>query len=191
MTILIKNGLIVDGTKKLPYKGNILIENQKIISIGNFNLLNKVDKEINAEGLVVSPGFIDTHSHSDLKILEIPYNEVKARQGITTEVLGQDGISMAPLPMEYITPWKKNLAGLDGTSETIDWNYKTTDGYLKLMEKQGVGLNYAYLVPHGNIRMEAMGLEGVPASKNQIEVMCEITRREMEAGAYGLSTGLI
>ncbi|MGL5614151.1 N-acyl-D-amino-acid deacylase family protein, partial [Cetobacterium sp.] len=78
-----------------------------------------------------------------------------------------------------------------GESDEINWEYETTDNYLKMMEENGVGLNEAYLVPHGNIRMEAMGLEGRPATDEEIKKMCEITRREMEAGAFGLSTGLI
>ncbi len=124
-------------------------------------------------------------------ILVNPYNEIKIRQGITTEVLGQDGISMAPLPKKYVSSWRKNIAGLDGESDEINWEYETTDNYLKMMEENGVGLNEAYLVPHGNIRMEAMGLEGRPATDEEIKKMCEITRREMEVGAFGLSTGLI
>lgn len=191
MKILIKNGLIVDGNNTTPYKGELLIDGEKISQIAEKIDSNDIDRVIDAKGLVVAPGFIDTHSHSDLKILETPYNEVKARQGITTEVLGQDGIAMAPLPLEFISSWKKNLAGLDGTSETVDWTYETTEGYLNQMEKATTGLNYAYLVPHGNIRMEAMGLEGRAATDEEIEKMCKITRREMEAGAFGLSTGLI
>lgn len=191
MKTLIKNGLIVDGSGDQPYIGDILIEKEKIVAIEKSIDCKDIDRIIDAKDLVVAPGFIDTHSHSDLVILESPYNEVKARQGITTEILGQDGISMAPLPKEFISSWKKNLAGLDGTSESINWTYETTDGYLKQMEKSKVGLNYAYLVPHGNIRMEAMGLEGRAATEEEIKKMCEITRREMEAGAFGLSTGLI
>lgn len=191
MKTLIKNGLIVDGSGRCPFKGDLLIAGETISAVGENIEVDEVDRIIDAKGLVVAPGFIDTHSHSDLKILETPYNEVKARQGITTEVLGQDGIAMAPLPVEFISSWKKNLAGLDGTSDTIDWTYKTTSGYLTQMESGGTGLNYAYLVPHGNIRMEAMGLEGRKATDEEIERMCEITRREMEAGAFGLSTGLI
>ncbi|MGL5765589.1 MAG: amidohydrolase family protein, partial [Sarcina sp.] len=191
MKTLIKNGLIVDGSGDQPYIGDILIEKEKIVAIEKSIDCKDIDRIIDAKDLVVAPGFIDTHSHSDLVILESPYNEVKARQGITTEILGQDGISMAPLPKEFISSWKKNLAGLDGTSESINWTYETTDGYLKQMEKSKVSLNYAYLVPHGNIRMEAMGLEGRAATEEEIKKMCEITRREMEAGAFGLSTGLI
>ena len=190
MKLLIKNGLVIDGTGKEGQVRDILVNNERIEKIAEV-INEKVDKVIDANGLVVCPGFIDTHSHSDLKILENPFNEIKIRQGITTEMLGQDGISMAPLPKEYISPWRKNLAGLDGESDSIDWTYETTDNYLKMMEKGGVGLNEAYLVPHGNVRMEVLGLGNVEASKEDIKKMCEVTRREMEAGAYGLSTGLI
>ncbi|MFR8600070.1 MAG: N-acyl-D-amino-acid deacylase family protein, partial [Clostridioides difficile] len=182
--------LIVDGNKTPAYEGDILIENEKILKISQ-DLNEEADKVIDAKGRVICPGFIDTHSHSDLVILVNPYNEVKIRQGITTEVLGQDGISMAPLPQEHISSWRKNLAGLDGESDEIDWKYETTENYLKMMDYNGVGLNETYLVPHGNVRMEAMGLEDRPATKEEIQKMCEITERELKAGAIGLSTGLI
>lgn len=190
MKILLKNGIVIDGTGEKPFRADLLIEDDKILKVQeNINIENV--KIIDVDGKVVCPGFIDTHSHSDLMILVNPYNETKIRQGITTEVLGQDGISMAPLPKEYISPWRKNLAGLDGDTDEIDWTYETTDNYLKMMEHKGIGLNQSYLVPHGNVRMEAMGLEGREATDEEIQKMCEITRREMEAGAYGLSTGLI
>ncbi|MDN9293003.1 D-aminoacylase, partial [Clostridioides difficile] len=91
----------------------------------------------------------------------------------------------------HISSWRKNLAGLDGESDEIDWKYETTENYLKMMDYNGVGLNETYLVPHGNVRMEAMGLEDRPATKEEIQKMCEITERELKAGAIGLSTGLI
>ncbi|MDU4934424.1 MAG: D-aminoacylase [Peptostreptococcaceae bacterium] len=190
MRTLIKHGLIVDGNKTKAFKGDLLIEDDRITKISS-EIDEDVDRIIDARDRVVCPGFIDTHSHSDLVILVNPYNEVKIRQGITTEVLGQDGISMAPLPKDYISPWRKNLAGLDGESDDINWEYETTDNYLSMMEDNGVGLNETYLVPHGNIRMEAMGLEDRPATKEEIQKMCEITERELKAGAIGLSTGLI
>ncbi|MDY6597003.1 amidohydrolase family protein, partial [Clostridioides difficile] len=140
MRTLIKHGLIVDGNKTPAYEGDILIENEKILKISQ-DLNEEADKVIDAKGRVICPGFIDTHSHSDLVILVNPYNEVKIRQGITTEVLGQDGISMAPLPQEHISSWRKNLAGLDGESDEIDWKYETTENYLKMMDYNGVGLN--------------------------------------------------
>lgn len=189
MKVLIKNGLIVNGSLDKPFKSDILIEDNKIKKIGE--IIEDVDKTIEARGKIVAPGFIDTHSHSDLAILVNPYNEIKIRQGITTEILGQDGVAMAPLPKKYISEWRKINSSFNGDSDEINWEYENTKGYLDMMEKNGVGLNQACLVPHGNIRLEVIGLEDKLASKEELDRMCEITRREMEGGAIGLSTGLI
>lgn len=191
MELLIKNGQVVDGTGKERYQADVLVKDERIVKIGPGLEAPEGAKVIDAAGLIVAPGFIDTHSHSDLQILVNPEILPKVMQGITTEVLGQDGISMAPLPVQYISPWRKNLAGLDGDSDDIDWEYKDTAGYLKMIEAAKPGLNECYLVPHGNIRMEAMGLENRLPNEEELEKMRQITRREMEAGAVGLSTGLI
>lgn len=188
--LLIKNGKVVDGIGTEPYYADVLVENEKISKIGKIDNIENAEI-IDAKGLCVSSGFIDTHSHSDLDILLRPKVLPKIMQGITSEVLGQDGVSMAPLPKQYISSWRKNIAGLDGDTEDINWEYENTHNYLKMIETAKPGLNVAYLVPHGNIRMEAMGLENRLPSDTEIEKMREITRREMQAGAIGLSTGLI
>ena len=190
MKKLIKSGLVVDGSGKAGFKADVLLNGAKIEKIGN--ITQTADMEvIDASGLVVAPGFIDTHTHSDLQILLKPEIVPKVMQGITTEVLGQDGISLAPLPVQYISPWRKNLAGLDGDSDDINWEFKTTEGYLKMIDEIKPGPNECYLVPHGNIRMEAMGLDNRQPTPEEMEKIRSITRREMEAGAVGLSTGLI
>ena len=188
-TMLIKNGRVIDGTGAASINADVLVKDGKIAAIGT--ITEPADQVIDAAGLAVAPGFIDTHSHSDLDVLLRPQVLPKVMQGITTELLGQDGVSMAPLPTQYISPWRKNLAGLDGDTDEIDWTYETTDNYLKMIEKAHPGLNEMYLVPHGNIRMEAMGLDNRLPTEEEIEKMKAITRREMEAGAMGLSTGLI
>ncbi len=193
MKILIKNTTIADGSSSPAYQGDILVEDGIIKKIGG-NITEDFSRNaelIDGKGLVAAPGFIDTHSHSDLKILTEPEVLPKVMQGITTEVLGQDGISMAPLPKKYMDSWRKNIAGLDGESDAIDWGYETTENYLKMIEAVKPGINETYLVPHGNVRMEAMGLDNRQPDKAEIEKMCEITRREMEAGCLGLSSGLI
>src|SRR6056297_435253 len=163
-SILLKNGIIIDGSAKTRFKGDIAIKDEKIFAIGNIQdkKFNNIIFEniIDLKGKVISPGFIDTHSHSDLKILSDPYLEPKIRQGITSEILGQDGLSVSPLPFKYIDIWKDYLAGLDGVADDkLDWQWKTSSGYLKRLESQGIGPNIAYLLPHGNIRLEGMGLD--------------------------------
>lgn len=190
MSILIKNGYIVDGTGNKGFYGSILTEGRRINKIAPC-ISCTADRILDAEGLAVCPGFIDTHSHSDVQLLLDPNVEAKIRQGITTEILGQDGISVAPLPERYIIDWRRNLAGLDGDSGDIDWNFKTSEHYLSRLKHKGISLNAGYLAPHGNIRMEAMGLDNRQPSGNELAKMKYIVEREMESGVLGLSTGLI
>ncbi len=196
MDLLIKNAVIIDGTGESRYEGAVLVNGSRITKIIRKKELaveyeNQVKQVIDADGMVLAPGFIDTHSHSDLKVLSDPMLLPKLRQGITTEVLGQDGISMAPLPLKYIEPWKKNLAGLDGEDESVCWTYENCAHYFKLMEQAQPALNESYLLPHGNVRMEAMGLEDRKPTEAEIKKMCDIVHREMKAGCLGLSSGLI
>lgn len=190
MTILIKNTTIVDGSGQPLSRGDVLIRDDKIEKIGTLGTVS-ADRVIDGTGLVTAPGFIDAHSHSDLQILTEPKVMPKIMQGITTEVFGQDGISMAPLPEQYISPWRKNLSGLDGESDAINWHYITTKGYFSEIDQAGPGVNLCYLAPHGNIRMEAMGLQNKKPTPAELQKMCDIVSREMDAGAIGLSTGLI
>lgn len=187
---LIKGGTVIDGTGRERFRADVAMDGDKIADMGKFGEAG-FETVIDAEGYVVCPGFIDTHSHSELMVLLNPRVEPKVRQGVTTEVLGQDGISMAPLPKQHISSWRKNLAGLDGDSDEIDWGYETAGGYLDLLDRKGIGPNESYLVPHGNIRMEAMGLDNRQPIPVDLQKMKDITRRELEAGALGLSTGLI
>ncbi|MGE4298040.1 MAG: amidohydrolase family protein [Desulfovibrionaceae bacterium] len=193
------NALLYDGTGAAPRPGSLLAGDGVIAAVrhadgGDHAVLAAdlaADAVIDAQGLALCPGFIDTHSHSDLAVLDEPLLWPKLRQGITTEVYGQDGIAMAPLPAAYVGPWRRNLAGLEGTSDGIAWDFRDMAGYLDLLAARGVGTNVCCLVPHGNVRMEAMGLDARPATDAEIEAMCAILARELEAGGMGLSTGLI
>ncbi len=190
MRVLIQNGQIIDGSGSAPQPGNVVIENGVISGVGNV-FTSDCDTVLDAAGKVICPGFIDTHSHSDLLVFKEPQLKAKAMQGVTTEFLGQDGISMAPLPKKFISPWRKNLAGLDGDIEDFDWEFETTDNYLKLLEKNKSATNLCYLVPHGNVRMEGMGLDSGFAGSADMAKMRAILDRELASGGYGFSTGLI
>lgn len=190
MKILIEHAKVVDGTGKPPYIGDVAVADGKIADAASWKK-EEYDRVIDAAGLCLTPGFIDTHSHSDVQILLDPYVRPKIRQGITTELLGQDGISTAPLPPQHIAVWRKNLAGLDGDSDELKWDWRDTKGYLEELEKKGSATNVMYLVPHGNVRMEAMGLEDREPTKEELEEMCRILDRELKAGAVGFSSGLI
>jgi N-acyl-D-amino-acid deacylase len=187
--LLIRNAKVIDGTGSPWYYADLGIAGDKIASIGKINE-SEAAKVIDASGLTVSPGFIDLHSHSDLFVLEKGSISAKIRQGITTELLGQDGISAAPLPEDYTKRWQGNLSGLDGTPD-IEWDWRSVDDYLTKIEKVKPESNYAYLVPHGNLRMEVIGLDNRKATADDIEQMCELLRKGLDEGACGLSSGLI
>ena len=187
--LLIRNGKIIDGTGSPWYYGDIGISDGIIKKIGKLTHIESVET-IDAQRQIVSPGFIDMHTHSDLVILDQQLIEAKVRQGITTDLLGQDGIAAAPLPSEYVSPWKKNMAGLNGTPP-IEWDWRTVGDYISKIEANKPSYNLAVLVPHGNIRMEVMGLDNRLATDQEIEQMQRVLRRSLDEGAVGLSTGLI
>ena len=190
MKTIFKNGNVIDGTGSEGRIADVMVDEGRIVEIGQIEV-GVNEQVIDATGKIICPGFIDTHTHSDLSAIINPALSAKIRQGITTELLGQDGVALAPLPEEYIPAWRKNIAGLDGDTDKIDWKYKNTDGYLNLLASRHPATNLAYLVPHGNVRMEAMGLDGRPSTREDVAKMCEVLERELKAGAFGLSTGLI
>jgi len=191
---LIKNVTIIDGSGTKGFLGSVGILDQQIDCVLSNQEIPESFKEatiVEGKGLTLTPGFIDTHSHSDLEVISRPILIPKIRQGITTEILGQDGISMAPLPLEHISAWRKNIGGLDGESETLDWTYKTVEGYFERIETSGMTTNVSYLIPHGNVRLEVLGFEDIQPTEQDIKAMCDAVRLGMENGCLGLSSGLI
>ncbi|TWH52051.1 amidohydrolase family protein [Sporomusa sp. KB1] len=191
MKTLIKNGMVIDGTGRPGFYGELALDGECIESVGVAFNQACFDQVIDAKGKVVAPGFIDTHSHSAVEALSHPCIEYKIRQGVTTEVIGQDGISTAPLPRKHVAAWRKNLTGFDGDSDKIDWDFASVHEYLKIMEEGGVGLNEAYLVPHGNIRAAVLGLDNRKAMPADVSNMQAELINGLETGAFGISTGLI
>lgn len=190
MKKLVKNGEIIDGTGASSYIGSVVIENDTIVSVGTAGK-GPFDEVIDANGLCIAPGFIDTHSHSDVEVLTGSIILPKICQGITTEILGQDGVAMAPIPRQYAEDWRRNIGGLNGDAEGLKWDYPSIGSYLDAVEEHKPCANYACLAPHGNIRLAVMGFENRPATEAELAKMEEILNRQLTEGAIGLSTGLI
>ena len=187
--LIIKNGLIVDGTGKKGYRADIGITNEEIARIGNIDF-TEADKIIDAEGKVVSPGFIDTHSHSSMLLFKDPFLSPKIRQGITTELVAQDGMGPAPVDEATLSPWIKTMKGLEG-EYNVEWTWRSVKDYLEIVDKLDLGPNIAYLAPHGNVRMVSMGLDNRKPTKEEMKVMQENLAKCIDEGAFGMSTGMI
>ena len=176
--LLIRNGRIVDGTGNPWYAGDVAIKGDKIIAVGRVPA-GSAKKEIDAKGLVVAPGFIDMHSHSDLLLLEDGHAQSKIRQGVTTEVLGE-GNSAGPYKGE-LKEQRFNVKG-----QTVKWS--TLGGYFDIVDKAGVSVNVASYVGIDNLWESVMGKSHVRPTPEQFGKMKELLDEAMADGAFGLST---
>ncbi|MFC0416463.1 amidohydrolase family protein [Cytobacillus solani] len=185
---IIKGGQIYDGTENPWTKSDIGIKDGVISKIGDLSL-KEAKQVIHAEKLAVSPGFIDTHVHSDLLCIKPEIHKIKVLQGVTTELFGQDGISVAPVSEATKPLWQKQLKGLNG--DIGDWPWNTIEEYLQFLEDTDIAGNATYLVPHGAVRTLVMGFEGRNATKEEMAKMRELVEEGMKQGAVGLSSGLV
>ena len=188
LDILIKDGIIVDGTGEKRYKGNIGIKDDKIVFVGNC-CENKAKETINAEGYIIIPGFIDFHSHGDSTILIETRAANLLKQGITTEITGHCGISVIPCPDELLKQMKSNIP-IEKYKELSIISPKAQK-VISRIKKSDLGINTAFLVGHGTIRSQVMGYDSRKPNNDEMEKMKNLIRDSMEAGAIGMSTGLI
>ena len=159
--VLIRNGTVMDGTGQPGFRADVAVRGDRIARVSRGALdPSRAARVIEAEGLVVAPGFVDIHTHLD-PLLRLPGGESHVRQGVTTALGGPDGSS--PWPLE---------------------------AYLQEADSLGVGLNVAYTVGHNTVRRAVMGLEDRAPTRDELEEMRRLVAREMDAGAWGLSTGL-
>jgi len=187
--ILIKEATIVDGTGSKPWVGDAAIEN------GRFAVLEEriaadARRVIAARGMVLAPGFIDIHCHSDLLLFENPSAEIKLRQGVTLEVLGNCGSSQAPLEADSRALVRaENMAALDSWEHSLAWS--TYGEYIRVLEHRGLSINVTGLVGHGTLRMAAMAHSDKAPTPDQLDHMKSLLARSLDEGAAGMSTGLI
>ena len=186
--LVVKNGIVVDGTGNPWFKADVGIKDGRISDIGELSS-SESKRVLDAKGLVVAPGFIDMHAHSDFSLLVNPLAESKVRQGVTTEVIGNCGSSAAPLNDFLKEEIKETSPVLEEAKLKLDWY--SMDEYLKRLERNGIALNVAPLVGNGNIRALVMGYDSRRSSRSELEKMKEVLAETMEEGAVGLSSGLI
>ncbi|MDH7494531.1 MAG: D-aminoacylase [Bacillota bacterium] len=183
---VIRAARVVDGTGAPWFVGDVEVAGDRIARVGRCLDVPRGTREIRADGRVVAPGFIDIHSHSDDTILLNPRAESKVRQGVTCEVVGNCGYSLAPLEGEALADVRRDLgeAGLD-----LSW--RSFGEYLRAIEKCGTAVNVASLVGHGTIRRAVMGCVDRAPSREEMERMKSLLSGALAEGAWGLSTGLI
>lgn len=187
-TTLIKDINIVDGTGNETYVGSILLKGKEIAQVGKEAIDTHCDVKIDGKGLYICPGFIDMHSHSSLAYIDKPSIDAKIYQGVTSEVIGVDGLSVYPVQKRHVASWGKYLSGLEGDLPA-EWSWGSLNDWIRSLGLTGT--NPIPLVGHGTIRKYVMGMEERKASPKEIADMCSCLAECFEQGAWGLSTGLI
>ena len=184
---LIRNGLVVDGTGAPGRKADVAIADGRIAAVGAVE--GAAERVIDASGLVVAPGFIDVHSHDDVALLNNPGLDFKVAQGVTTVVCGNCGAGAAPANERLREFYARGVEGILGPVRDFTW--RSLGEFYEAVRAARPSINAAFLVPHGVLRVVAMGWERRAPSDHELAAMKELLAEGMASGAVGLSTGLI
>ena len=182
--ILIRGGTVIDGTGNCAFKADVEITADRITRIGSIGSSN-YSEILDADGLIVAPGFIDSHSHSDFTLLVDPRAVSSITQGVTAEVVGNCGYGSCPIA-------NKAMAHevIYGFRTDLSLTWETVAGYLDRLEEAKPAVNVLTLVPNGQLRLGTVGAEQRPANKQELSKMKYMLRQGLEEGAFGFSTGL-
>lgn len=184
--MILRGGIVYDGLGSPGREIDVGIKGDRIAKIAGTLKGSKQTVEIDARGLAISPGFIDMHTHTDLSLVANPTADSHIRQGITTDISGNCGSSPFPLSNATREEYKKNASDRFG----IDLNWEDMKGFFWRLEENGMAINYATFVGHGDIRAKVVGLGDEKATPGQIKAMQELVEQHIREGAWGLSTGL-
>jgi N-acyl-D-amino-acid deacylase len=188
LDLVLKNGRVVDGTGNPWFIGDVGIKDGLIADIGKVKQEGR--QTIDVGGLVISPGFIDGHCHSDLMVLDAPESEIKLRQGVTTEVVGNCGMTPAPFSSENLELLRSYIEPVLGTTDRA-WSWERVAQYMEALHGATPAGNVATYVGHGTLRIAVMGFENRPASSDELDRMKGLLEEALQAGAIGLSLGLM
>lgn len=199
MDLVVRDVEVVDGSGGPSYRADVGIEGGRITAVvqeaAAAGCLRPVARRVlDAEGLVLSPGFIDMHAHSDLALLRDPDHSAKVAQGVTLEVIGQDGLSYAPVDDRTLAEVRRAITGWNGNGDDIDFTWRSVGEYLDRLDHgfggEGIAVNAAYLIPQGSVRMLAVGWDDRAATPRELDRMRELVAEGMREGAVGMSSGL-
>jgi len=180
--LAIRNGLVVDGTGSEPRIADVGISADRVVLVGE---VPEAGDEIDADGKVVAPGFIDLHSHSDFTLLVDPRASSAVYQGVTTEVVGNCGFGCFPLLNKELAP-----KAIYGHSADVPLTWTWAAEYFDRLDEARPAINVASLVPNGQIRLSTVGLADRPARPDELRQMRRLLDEALEQGAWGYSTGL-
>jgi N-acyl-D-amino-acid deacylase len=186
--MVIKGARVIDGTGNPWFKRDIGISQGRIKTLGQIS--TEAKEIINAEGLTVSPGFIDLHNHNDLSVLAYPNLESHLMQGITTSVIGNCGLSMAPIAPCNLALLRTYLSPFLKPSFDYGWDWQSTNDFYQKVEKQGITMNLAPLVGQGTIRLAVKGFDSSKPSTEEMLQMKKLLIQSLEEGVFGMSSGL-
>jgi len=181
--LLISKGIVYDGSGNPGMEVDVAIKGDMIVQIGKNLKKSKAKSVIEANGLAVSPGFIDPHSHTDIELLANPKAESKIRQGVTTEIGGNCGFSLFP-PSDVNREYLRTRYDLE-----LDW--EDVNGFFAQLERRGMALNYGTFIGHSDLRGSVMGLVDRSPTHDELQKMQILLEENLEAGVFGLSSGLI
>ncbi|MEU9961638.1 D-aminoacylase [Streptomyces sp. NPDC050982] len=199
MDLVVRDVEVVDGSGGPSYRADVGIEGGRITAVvqeaAAAGCLRPVARRVlDAEGLVLSPGFIDMHAHSDLALLRDPDHSAKVAQGVTLEVIGQDGLSYAPVDDRTLAEVRRAITGWNGNGDDIDFTWRSVGEYLDRLDHgfggEGIAVNAAYLIPQGTVRMLAVGWDDREATPQELDRMRQLVAEGMREGAVGMSSGL-
>ena len=189
---LIRKARVVDGSGAPPFDADIGVADGVITAMATELSPKNARQVVDAEGLAAAPGFVDTHSHDDVYLLVDPMGSAKIRQGVTTVVIGNCGLSIAPLLPEHFSESMEALAviGADHLPEKPDAGWGFSD-YLERLKQGRPALNVVPLVGHGSLRTAVMGIANRAAGPDEKRRMADLLQEALQAGAFGMSSGLV
>lgn len=188
--LVIRGGRVVDGTGNPWRYADVVVDQGQVVAVTAPGHAPSSARVLDAAGHVVAPGFVDIHSHSDLALLAQPNAEEKLRQGVTTEVVGNCGISVVPVTPQFHDELREYALPVLGFPE-VPWDWSDVASYLGRIAEARPAVNVATYAGLGSIRCAVSGFDAQPPSRAQRALMAELTRTALEQGSVGLSSGLV